>query len=99
MSLKYSNRAALTEVQTIIFYLFAQGHTTNAMAEKLGLSDQQVEGELKRVCEKLGLLDRLELMLFAYAEQSSRCADRARAFPEGSGIQGRANPLNRKENV
>lgn len=56
--------AALTRRERDIVYLLADGATNKQMAEELDISERTVKGHLSNVFMKLGVSDRLKLVLF-----------------------------------
>jgi len=56
---------ALTGRQREILQLIAEGHSTRAIAERLGLSAKTVETHRSRIVERLGIRDVPGLVRFA----------------------------------
>jgi DNA-binding NarL/FixJ family response regulator len=58
--------AALTDREREIFTEVARGHTNGEIADRLHLSEATVKTHLTRVLAKLGLRDRVQIVIFAY---------------------------------
>jgi DNA-binding NarL/FixJ family response regulator len=62
-------RPTLTNTQTQVFDLVARG-LASTITERLGLSEQQANGELIEIFEKYGLGSRVEIILFAHSQRN-----------------------------
>jgi DNA-binding NarL/FixJ family response regulator len=56
---------ALSERETEVLRLIAQGHSNKEIAQALGLSDKTVKTHVHRVLAKLGLPSRTQAALYA----------------------------------
>lgn len=61
--------ALLTKRENEAARLVAEGHTNRAIAEKLGLTEHTVSNYLFRICNKLGISNRVELVLYAFNQK------------------------------
>jgi two-component system response regulator NreC len=60
-----SRKGQLSKRESQVLKLLGAGHTNRAIAEKLGLSVKTVETYRARLCDKLGLRDRADLVRYA----------------------------------
>jgi DNA-binding CsgD family transcriptional regulator len=58
----------LTALERQVIALVGAGYTNKDIAEKLGINEKTAKGHLNGVLEKLGVANRLELVLFAAAQ-------------------------------